>query len=357
MAEEDDDKQYEPSQKKLEDARAKGEFAKSTDLTTAGAYGGFLLCAVSLGGGLLMSFAESLSTLLAQADQIGVVAFGGGQTPLMGQMIAATVRTNAAWFVTPAAIATLVIAAQRAFVFAPTKVAPKLSRISPIDGFKNKFGRQGIFEFLKSFSKLLLYCAVLGVFLMSRMDYILATSQMSAAQITVELGRMTVTLLGIVLIVATCLGAVDYLWQSAQHIRKHRMSRKEMLDELKQSEGDPMMKQQRHQKGVDIATNRMLGNVPKADVIVVNPQHYAIALEWSRLPGDAPVCVAKGLDEIAARMREIAHENSIPIHSDPPTARAIYASVPIGDQILPEHYQPVAAAIRFAEDIKRRMKR
>jgi flagellar biosynthetic protein FlhB len=101
----------------------------------------------------------------------------------------------------------------------------------------------------------------------------------------------------------------------------------------------------------------MLGDVPRADVIVVNPQHYAIALEWSRLPGEAPVCIAKGLDEIAAKIREIAQENSIPIHSDPPTARAIFASVPVGDQILPEHYQPVAAAIRFAEDIKRRIKR
>lgn len=356
MAEDEGDKQFDPSQKKLDDARAKGEFAKSTDLITAGSYGGFLLCAVSLGGGLLMSLGENLKALLAQADQLGVIAFGGSQTPLMGQVLRATIGSTAAWFATPAAVAILIIAVQKAFVFAPTKIVPKLSRISPIEGVKNKFGRQGFFEFLKSFSKLLLYCAVLGVYLMSKMDYILAAAHMTAAQVSAELLRMVVTLLGIVLIVAIGLGAVDYLWQSAQHIRKHRMSRKEMMDELKQSEGDPMMKQQRRQKGMDIATNRMLNDVPKADVIVVNPQHYAIALEWSRLPGDAPVCIAKGLDEVAARMREIAHEHSIPIHSDPPTARAIYASVPIGDEILPEHYQPVAAAIRFAEDIKKRMK-
>ena len=129
------------------------------------------------------------------------------------------------------------------------------------------------------------------------------------------------------------------------------------MDELKQSEGDPVMKQQRRQKGVDIATNRMLADVPKADVIVVNPEHYAIALEWSRMPGEAPVCIAKGVDEIAGRIREIAGENDIPIHSDPPTARAIYASVPLGEEILPEHYRPVAAAIRFAEDIRKKARR
>lgn len=113
------------------------------------------------------------------------------------------------------------------------------------------------------------------------------------------------------------------------------------------------MKQQRRQKGVEIAMNQMLAAVPDADVIVVNPTHYAVALKWDRSVGGAPECIAKGVDEIAARIRERAQENAIPIHSDPPTARALFSSVEIGEQIPRDHYEAVAAAIRFADRIKK----
>ena len=114
------------------------------------------------------------------------------------------------------------------------------------------------------------------------------------------------------------------------------------------------MKSQRRQRAQAIAMNRMLADVPKADVIVVNPTHYAVALKWSRKSGRAPVCLAKGVDEAAARIREIAATAGVPIHSDPPTARALHASVETGQEIRPEHYAPVAAAIRFAESMRRR---
>ena len=134
------------------------------------------------------------------------------------------------------------------------------------------------------------------------------------------------------------------------------MSRKEMTDEAKEQEGDPHVKQQRRQKGYEIAMNQMLADVPDADVVVVNPTHYAVALKWDRLQGGAPICVAKGVDDIAARIRETANENNVPIHRDPPTARALYATVDIGEQILPEHYRAVAASIRFAEKMRAKMR-
>lgn len=100
--------------------------------------------------------------------------------------------------------------------------------------------------------------------------------------------------------------------------------------------------------------NRMLADVPKADVVVVNPTHYAVALQWNRRAGRAPVCLAKGTDEIAARIREAAAAAGVPIHSDPPTARALHAVIDIGREIRPEHYAPVAAAIRYAERMRKR---
>ena len=102
---------------------------------------------------------------------------------------------------------------------------------------------------------------------------------------------------------------------------------------------------------------QMMADVPRADVVIVNPTHYAVALTWSRQPGAAPVCVAKGVDEIAARIREIAAEAGVPIRSDPPTARALYATTDLGAEIAPEHYRPVAAAIRFAEMMRKRARR
>jgi flagellar biosynthetic protein FlhB len=140
-------------------------------------------------------------------------------------------------------------------------------------------------------------------------------------------------------------------------MRKHRMSHKEMRDEHKQMEGDPHMKQERRQRAIDIAMNKMLADVPDADVVVVNPTHYAVALKWDRKRGTAPKCVAKGVDEVAAKIREIAAENGVALHSDPPTARAIHASVEVGDEIRPEHYRAVAAAIRFAEALRKKARR
>ena len=130
------------------------------------------------------------------------------------------------------------------------------------------------------------------------------------------------------------------------------MSRKELTDESKESEGDPHIKQQRRQRGYQIATNQMLAEVPKADVIIVNPTHYAVALKWDKTSGGAPVCVAKGVDEIATQIRKLAAEAGVPIHSDPPTARALHATIAIGAEIQSDHYRAVAAAIRFAEAMR-----
>ena len=135
------------------------------------------------------------------------------------------------------------------------------------------------------------------------------------------------------------------------------MSFQEMRDEARESEGDPHLKQERRRRANDIASNRMLLDVPKADVVIVNPTHYAVALHWSRKKGEAPVCVAKGADEIAARIRELAAEHGVPLHRDPATARALFAMTEIGSEIAPEHYKAVAAAVRFAETMRRKVKR
>lgn len=354
---EDSDKQFEPTQKKLEDARKKGEIAKSADLTTAAAYGGFLLVSMTLGPAALIGLSTSLTVLLGQSHDLSVEMFAGAGAAFHAGILKEVFWGMAPWFAFPAIMAILALIAQRAILFTPSKIAPKLNRISPLSGIKNKFGRQGLFEFLKSATKLIIYSVILGFFLAAQMDRILGSVRLPPGLILAELGRMVVALTAIVLLVALVLGGIDYLWQSAEHIRKNRMSRKEMMDEHKQAEGDPVMKQQRRQRAQELALNKMLSDVPTADVVIVNPTHYAVALKWDRTAAVAPVCVAKGVDEIAARIRELAYENAVPVHSDPPTARALHAGVDIGEEIAPEHYQAVAAAIRFAESIRQKARK
>ena len=211
-----------------------------------------------------------------------------------------------------------------------------------------------MFEFFKSSAKLIIYSAILFVYLWAQLPDIMATLYLTPALVSVAMGQLVLGLVGLVLIVAFALGALDFLFQKAEHIRKNRMSRKELMDEHKNSEGDPMLKQQRRQRAVEIAMNQMLADIPEASVVIVNPTHFAVALKWHRGMGTAPVCLAKGVDGVAARIREVAAEHGIPVHSDPPTARALYATTDLGAEIPGEHFRAVASAIRFAEAMRKR---
>ena len=352
----DDDKQYEPSQKRLDDARKKGEIPRSNDLTTAAAYFGFIAAAVSLGAGSLQKMGTALQSMLGNADLTAEAWFSGSGKPWTMGVMQEIGAGLLPWFAVPAVLALLVIFATRSLIFAPSKIEPKLSKISPLSNAKNKFGRSGLFEFAKSFFKLSIYSVVLGVYLYTKLPLIMSTMSLSPGIVAATLAELTVGFMVIVLMISLLIGGVDYLFQYSEHMRKHRMSRKELTDEAKEQEGDPHFKMKRRQKGVEIVMNQMLAEVPKADVVIVNPTHYAVALKWDRMTGGAPICVAKGVDEIAARIREAANENGVPIHRDPPTARALYATVEIGEQILPEHYRAVAASIRFAEKMRQKMK-
>lgn len=350
----DDDKQYEATQHKLDEARKKGDFPRSVDLNTSAAYAGLLVVGMSVGAATLIEIGTTLSALLARPNALSSDIFNDASgAPMMGGLMLDIGSNLLPWFAIPAALVILSIFIQRGFVFAPTKLEPKMSRISPVSQAKNKFGRNGLFEFFKSFVKLLIYSTVLFLFLLDRMPEILGAMAVSAGQVIATLLGLSFTLMAFVFVIALCLGGIDYMWQQAEHLRKNRMSRKEIMDEAKNSEGDAAMKQQRRQKAVEIAMNQSLADVPEADVIIVNPTHYAIALKWDRALGGAPVCVAKGVDEIAAQIREIGQEHAVPVHSDPPTARALFATVDIGDQIPQDHYKAVAAAIRFADRIRK----
>ncbi|MBW0158103.1 flagellar type III secretion system protein FlhB [Sedimentimonas flavescens] len=355
MSEDDSEKEFEPTPQKLEQARRKGDLIRSAELSVAASYGGVLLLAMGLGASSLTLFGQRAMVLLDQADSLSSLVFGFSTAPV-GGMIGGIVMAIAPWFALPLVLVLAALAAQRALVFVPDKIQPKLSRINPFANAAQKFGRAGLFEFAKSFVKLIVIAGILGVFLSSRIEGILAMQRTAPGISSVAAMVMLREFLALVFLIALVVGALDFLWQRAEFLRRNRMSRKELMDEMKQSEGDPHLKAQRRQKGVEIATRQMIADVKTADVVIVNPTHYAVALKWQRSSGRAPVCVAKGVDELAARIRAVAMESGVPIHSDPPTARALHAAMQVGEEIRPEHYKPVAAAIRFAEKMRRRAK-
>ena len=359
MSEDNDEsgeKSHDASPQKIEKSRKKGDIARSTDVSAAAAYLGLLIAISFVGLKGLGDAAGVLAQVFGHADTLSQSLLQpGGQAmaaSLFGQALLALVPV----FVLPFTVALLALLAMRVFIVAPDKIKPKASRISPIQGIKNKFGVKGIVEFLKTVVKMSLVAFGVYLLLRAKKDAILGVVRAEPTEVVLMLGDILTSLVLLVTAIAAMIAMVDFLWQKYHHLQKLRMTHKELKDEAKEAEGDPHMKSQRRRRAQEIATNQMLHDVPRADVVVVNPTHYAVALEWARTPGTAPVVVAKGVDDVARRIREVAAESAVPIHSDPPTARALHATVEIGHEIDPEHYRAIAAAIRFATEMRAKAK-
>jgi flagellar biosynthetic protein FlhB len=350
------DKEHEASPQKLIEARKKGDVPRSADLLTAAGIAGFVLALIGLGGWAVTRTGTAGMVLLDQADRLSHLMVTGAGNPLGGLLLGMAGPPLALVLVSPLLVLAAAIAT-RTLVVAVDRISPKWSRISPVATARHKFGLEGLTEFAKNALKLGLVAAILYRYLAARLDEVLTTVYLAPALSAAVLARLVTEFLFILLLISVALGGVDYLWQVHLHRQRNRMSRKEMMDEYKESEGDPHLKAARRQRAQEVATNRMLADVASADVVVVNPTHYAVALRWDRGKKRAPICVAKGVDEIARVIRARAAEHGVPIHSDPPTARAIHATVELGQEIRVEHYRAVAAAIRFADAMRRKARR
>ncbi len=256
-------------------------------------------------------------------------------------------------FVVPIAAVLVSLFAQQAITFSGDKLQPKWSRLSVIANAKRKFGATGLVEFAKAATKLAAIATALFWYLARDLDRMIGASTAEAQVLGGMMMQSLVVLLTITSVIAVSIGGIDLVWQRFDHARRLRMSYQDLREESRQSDGDPHVKAQRRSRAQAIATNRMMLDVPAADVVIVNPTHYAVALKWSRAKGSAPVCVAKGEGEVALAIRAVAATAGVPVHSDPPAARALHATVRIGQEIAPEHYRAVAAAIRFADRMRR----
>jgi flagellar biosynthetic protein FlhB len=350
------EKSFEPTHKKLEDAREQGDVPQSRDVHAAASYLGMIAAMLAAGGAAATAFGAAIVPFIGSVDRLEGRILGPGGLWLSAQMVGAAALPTLVLFLVPAAAVIASLLAQQAVAVSVEKVKPKLSRLSPIDSIKQKFGPTGLVEFLKSTVKMTLIAVATWVWLVGETPRLIGLVTADPRRMPAELAGTLMSLLAVIAAITVTIGAADLLWQRYDHSRKLRMSYEDMKKESRETDGDPYMRQSRRRRAEEIATNRMLLDVPKADVVIVNPEHYAVALKWTRAPGAAPVCLAKGVDEVAAQIRRRAAEAGVPIHRDPPTARSIHALVKIGREILPEHYRAVAVAIRFATEMRARAK-
>jgi flagellar biosynthesis protein FlhB len=347
MAEEDRDggeHTEDPSPRRLEEAIRRGDVAKSPEVNTW-----FMIAGGAL---MIMLFAEPMATSL-QATFRGLLA-KSYQIPTDGPALAALMQKLAVTVVSAFGIplVLLVIAAlagnvvQHRLVFSIEPIKPQLSRISPLAGAARLFSRQGFANFAKGLAKLLLVGAIMGALIWPQRHFLSGLISYDPGSILPFTRSLIMQMLGAVVAVLAIVATADYLFQYRQWFERHKMSLQEMKEDFRQTDGDPVVKGKLRQLRMARMRKRMMSAVPKASVVITNPTHFAIALKYER-GMNAPICVAKGIDLIARKIREVAEAHDVPVVENPPLARALHATVEIDQEIPQEHYRAVAEIIGY----------
>jgi flagellar biosynthetic protein FlhB len=343
MAAEDDEKTEEPTQRKLEEARSKGDIVYSAEVGGALSLLATTIVIALLAGPMVSTLGKSLYNFVAAPEAFSVdggalISLGWASVWKIGAALG-----MAALVFSVAGIASRYVQDQPTFT--GERLTPKLDKLSPVEGFKRVFGKQAMAQFLKSLVKFAIVGAAMA-FALWPQDHSLETlSLVDPHALLPYVQDRAVGLMIALVSSAAVLAAVDYVFTRQSYTQKLKMSRRELKEEARQSEGDPMVKMKLRQIRQERARQRMMANVPQASVVITNPTHYAVALKYEQGVTAAPVCLAKGVDEVAARIRELANEHDIPIIEDPPLARALFATADIDAPIPRAHYEAVAKVI------------
>ena len=351
-AEDESSKTEEPTGKRLEEAREKGQVAATRELNHWMMFMGATLGFTFLGVPMWRNLTTAMVPFFERPHEF---AFEGGGL----QRILAYALYEPILAILPL-LAILVVAAvsaqmlQNGFLVSAEPLIPKFSKLSPATGFKRLFSFNSVFEFLKGLIKISIVAGACWMSLRGEIDDVTRFVEFEPVDVGRTMMALATKVMVAVIAVMTLIAGLDYLYQRFQHFKRLRMSKQEIKDEYKQSEGDPVVKGRIKQLRMERARKRMMTAVPKATVVVTNPTHYAIALKYDESTM-APVCVAKGVDLVAQKIREIATENEVPIVENKPLARALYASVEIDDEIPPEHYKAVAEVISYVLSLKKKL--
>ncbi len=343
--EDDASKTEDPTAKRLEESRKKGQVALSRELNSWLMLLAATLLIMSIANPMMAKMTAFLKIYIEQAHALPGIP--GGLGIILSNVFKSTFSLLALPFLVLTIAAFLGPFLQIGPLFAPEIIKMDVSKISIAKGFSRLFSMRAIVEFLKGILKIALVGMVGTIMILPFMGGVEHMVGLSISMILLEMKTLVLRMMTGTLIAFLIIAMIDVIYQRTSHMKKMRMSKQEVKDEYKQSEGDPMVKGKLRQLRAEKARQRMMANVPKADVVITNPTHFAVALQYDPDKMDAPLCLAKGVDDVALRIRAVAKENDVTLYENPPLARALYDTVEVDEDIPAEHYKAVAQVISF----------
>lgn len=347
-----EEKTEEATPRRRTESRERGHVAFSTEIGAAGVLVAATLAFVFGGGEVGSGSARVTVDVLALSGSLGPAELSIAQVARLAEIAARTVVPGLLVLVLPMlACAVLTSYGQAGFQIAPRAVAFDLAKIDPLKGLARLFSLRSLVRLLSSSGKLFF---VVGAMLLAVIGDLPRLGALAGAELRPALAALATIVVksaAAVVLAVLVIALADLFWQRRTHTRELRMSKKEVFEEMKESEGDPHVRSRIRQIQRELARRRMMADVPKASVVVTNPTHYAVALRYDRegaaRTGEAPRVVAKGADHVALAIRRVAEESGVPIHESPPLARALHAQTEIGQEIPEELFQAVAGVLAY----------
>jgi flagellar biosynthesis protein FlhB len=354
MAETDDrdDQTEDPTLRRLEQAIDRGDTARSAEVSTWFVLAGGTLALMTMSGDSASTLTSGLRAMLGNlhrypTDGAGLQAFGT-------HAILVGLAAMAFPFVVLILSGLAGNMIQHRPIFTLDPVKPQMARVSPLSGFKRIFGKEAVVQLLKGLLKLAVVGSAMSMVLWPERERLESLVILDVSHLLPATRDEALKLMGAVLAIYAFLAAGDYLYQRITWYSRQKMTKREVKEEYKETEGNPEIKAKLKQLRAQASRRRMMAKVPNATVVVMNPTHYAVALQYDKGMA-APHCVAKGLDAMALRIRAVAEENGVPVVENPPLARALYKAVDLDQDIPVEHYKAVAEVIGYVMRIRRRV--
>jgi len=342
-----------PTEKKRRESREEGQVAFSRELPSAALLAGILLTLIATSPLIIDAFREMMTQIfleMSKADDLSI----GSLYDLSGEIFSTLLPAFAPFAAIIVLVGILASVLQVGVRITLKAIAPKFNKISPLTGLKRLFSTQSLADFLKSMAKLIIVGIVGYITYMDKITELNGLSVATPEAILEYNFTVVAEVSGKIVLALVAIAIFDYLYQRWHHEKQLMMTKHEVKEETKQTEGDPQLKARIRQIQREMSNARMMQEVPKADALIVNPTHFSVAILYDRDVMEAPEITAKGTDHMALRMRTVARENSVPILERPELARDLYANVEIGETIPERFYKAIAEILAFVYRLRRR---
>ena len=347
------DKTEEPTAKKLSDARKEGQVAKSTELISASGLATFFIVLKLFAGYYGEKFIEVFQKSFRNIDKYVTGEFSLASVEgIFSDAIITIILTCLPVFLTTMLISFVVIVFQVKWQVSLKIIQPKFSKINPVNGFKKILSKDKIVELLIEIIKIVVICYIAYSTLKNQWSTLFVLYDMKLEQAIILIGNLVINLGLKISMVFLIIGLGDLIYQKLKFRKDMRMTKQELKDEFKNSEGDPQIKSKIRARMREVSMRRMMQNLPKADVVITNPTHLAAAIQYDKETSEAPVLLAKGADYLAQKIKDAAKENNIAIVENKPLARMLYYNVEVGAEIPPELYQMTAEVLAYVYGLK-----